>query len=233
MTEYFKKNQAIFSPEEMALLADKKILVAGCGGLGGSVIELLSRSGIGHLIVADGDQFEPSNMNRQLLCTTDTLGRSKAEEAAGRILSINPDADVRTVCCRLDRNNLKELLPGCDLVIDALDSVSSRLMLEDACAEEGLFLIHGAVNGWFLQAGICPPGAGMLHTLYASHDPGGPSGGGIAMTVFTCAAFEVSEAIKLLLHRPDTLTGKLVFFDLLSKESEVVSLGVNGGPASL
>ena len=114
MTEYFKKNQAIFSPEEMALLADKKILVAGCGGLGGSVIELLSRSGIGHLIVADGDQFEPSNMNRQLLCTTDTLGRSKAEAAAGRILSINPDADVRTVCRRLDRDNLKELLSGCE-----------------------------------------------------------------------------------------------------------------------
>lgn len=222
-SDFFKKNRAIFSPEEMSLLADKRILVAGCGGLGGSVIELLARSGIGHLIVADGDQFEPSNMNRQLLCTTDTLRKSKAEEASRRILSINPDADVRTVCCRLDKTGFKALLPGCDLVIDALDSVSSRLMLEEACAEEGLFLIHGAVNGWFGQTGVCPPGAGMLHTLYAGCDHDGSSGGGIAMTVFTCAAFEVSEAIKLLLHRPETLTGKLVFFDLLSKETEIIS----------
>ena len=222
--EFFSKNSAIFSPEEMSVLADKKILVAGCGGLGSSVIELLSRSGIGHLIVADGDQFEPSNMNRQILCTPDTLGSSKARAAAQRILSINPDCDVQAVCCRLDKANLKDLLPGCDLVIDALDSVSGRLMLEDACEEAGLFLIHGAVNGWFLQAGVCPPGAGMLHTLYASHDQDGPSGGGIAMTVFTCAAFEVSEAIKHLLHRPDTFTGKFLLFDLLSKETEIIHL---------
>jgi len=221
---FFEKNKAIFSQEEMKVLADKKVLVAGCGGLGSSVIEILARSGVGHLIVADGDRFEPSNMNRQILCTTDTLGQSKAGTAAARIHSINPEADVQTVCGRLDRTNLKELLPGCDLVIDALDSVSSRLMLEDACKEEGLFLIHGAVNGWFLQAGVCPPGAGLLHRLYAAHDHDGPSGGGIAMTVFTCAAFEVSEAIKFLLKRPDVLTGQLVFFDLLSKESEIISL---------
>lgn len=221
-TDYFIKNQAIFSQEEMRILAEKKVLVAGCGGLGSSIIEILARSGIGHLIVADGDQFEPSNMNRQILCTTDTLGNSKAGAAAARIRSINPDASVQAICCRLDSTNLRELLPGCDLVIDALDSVSTRLMLEDACAEEGLFLIHGAVNGWFLQTGVCPPGAGLLHTLYASHVQDGPSGGGIAMTVFTCAAFEVSEAIKLLLHRPDALVGKLVFFDLLSKESEII-----------
>lgn len=222
--EYFKKNQAIFSPKEMKALTGKKVLVAGCGGLGGSIIEVLARSGIGHLIVADGDQFEPTNMNRQILCTTDTLGHSKARTAAERIHSINPDAEVQTICGRLDRTNLKNLLPGCDLVIDALDSVSARLMLEDACAEEGLFLIHGAVNGWFLQVGVCPPGGGLLHTLYAAHDHDSPSGGGIAMTVFTCAAFEVSEAIKLLLNRPDALIGKLILFDLRSKESEIIDL---------
>ena len=222
MEDYFIKNLAILTPEEMDLLAEKKVLVAGCGGLGGSVIELLARSGIGHLVLVDADKFEASNMNRQILCTTDTLGKSKSETARDRVLSINPCADVQAHECFLDKDNAARLMNGCDIVIDALDSVPSRLDLEDACSVAGIPLVHGAVNGWSFQSGICPPGANILHLLYSGKVTGRP-GGGIAMTVFTCASFEVSEAIKLLLNRPDTLFGKLVFFDLFLKESQILS----------
>lgn len=224
MDDFFVKNLAIFSQEEMEILKDKKVFVAGCGGLGGSVIELLVRSGIGHLVLADMDSFEPSNMNRQLLCTTETLGKGKAESAAKRVLSINPEIDVQVVDCCINEENAADLIKGCDIVIDALDSVPTRLLLEDACAAQNLYLAHGAVYGWSLQTGICPPGSGMLHILFEGKNATEHAGGGIAMTVFTCAAFEVSEAIKLLLHRPDTLSGQLIFFDLLSKESQVIPL---------
>ena len=80
------------------------------------------------------------------------------------------------------------------------------------------------MNGWALQVGVCPPKSSMLHTLYGGKEATEHAGGGIAMTVFTCAAFEVSEAIKLLLHRPDSLAGNFLFFDLLSKESQVIAL---------
>ena len=224
MNEFFMKNLAIFSPEEMDILKQKKVFVAGCGGLGSSVIELLARSGIGHLVAADRDVFEPSNMNRQILCTTETLGKRKAEAASERVQLIDPTIDIQAVVTDLNESNLRELIEGCDLVIDALDSVSSRLLLENACAEKELFLIHGAVNGWALQVGVCPPKSSMLHTLYGGKEATEHAGGGIAMTVFTCAAFEVSEAIKLLLHRPDSLAGNFLFFDLLSKESQVITL---------
>ena len=224
MNEFFMKNLAIFSPEEMDILRQKKVFVAGCGGLGSAVIELLARSGIGHLVAADRDVFEPSNMNRQILCTTETLGKKKAETAMQRVRLIDPSIDIQAVAANLNESNLRELIEDCDLVIDALDSVSCRLLLEDACSERDLFLIHGAVNGWALQVGVCPPKSSMLHTLYGGKEATEHAGGGIAMTVFTCAAFEVSEAIKLLLHRPDSLAGNFLFFDLLSKESQVIAL---------
>ena len=223
MDDYFIKNLAVFSPEEQCALKEKRVLVAGCGGLGSSVTELLARSGIGHLILVDADRFEPSNMNRQILCTTLTLGKSKAFTARERVLSINPDADVQAYECFLDENNARNLIRGCDIVIDALDSVPSRLCLEDACAHENIPLVHGAVNGWAFQSGVCPAGADILHLLYSGKKTVHHSGGGIAMTVFACASFEVSEAIKLLLNKPDVLFGKLVFFDLFTKESQIVS----------
>lgn len=224
MSDFFEKNLAIFTPAEKDLLKEKKVLVAGCGGLGGSIIEILARSGIGHLVLVDMDVFEPSNMNRQILCTTETLGKGKAQTAAARVLSINPEADVQAVTDRLCEDNAPALIRDCDVVIDALDSVASRLMLEGACAKENKYLIHGAVNGWSLQIGVCPPGTNMLLALYGGKNATVHSGGGIAMTVFSCASFEVSEAIKILLDRPDSLSGSFLFFDLLSKESQVIPM---------
>ena len=224
MSDLFEKNLAIFTSDEKDLLKEKKVLVVGCGGLGGSVIELLARSGIGRLVLADMDVFEPSNMNRQILCTVDTLGKGKAETAAARVLSINPEADVQAVTERLSEDNAPGLIRDCDIVIDALDSVASRLMLEEACAKENKYLIHGAVSGFALQIGVCPPGSGMLQTLYGGKNATAHAGGGIAMTVFSCASFEVSEAIKILLGRPDSLSGNFLFFDLLSKESQIIPM---------
>ena len=224
MNDYFAKNSAIFSDEEMELLKLKKVFVAGCGGLGGSITEILARTGIGCLVLADMDVFEPSNMNRQILCTEETLGMGKAQAAASRVRSINPDAQTTVITEAISAENASALIKGCDIVIDALDSVEARLVLEDACSAEGLFLIHGAVNGWALQTGVCPPGAGVLHSLYGGKNTATHPGGGIAMTVFTCAAFEVSEAVNVLLGRPGSRDGKLLFFDLLTKESQIIPM---------
>ena len=181
----------------------------------------MARSGIGRLLLADGDVFEPSNMNRQIFCTVDTLGQGKAEASAARVRKINPGIEARAVARRITPENAADLVRGCDIVIDALDSVPARLLLEDACGAEGVILVHGAVNGWSLQAGVCPPGARMLHALYRGNEAGKGSGG-VAVTVFACAAFQVSEAIKILLGREDALMGKFVLFDLLSKESQMI-----------
>lgn len=222
MMSYFEKNLAILTEEEQKLLSEKKILVAGCGGLGGSVIELLVRSGFLNLTLVDGDVFEPSNMNRQLLCTTKTLGTSKALAAAERARLISPEIRIEAVTEFITEENIKDLIHGKDLVIDALDSAEGRLMLEDACAEENIFLVHGAVRSWMVQVAVCPPGAGLLHLLYSGDTHFEKTGGGIGVNVFTCASFEVIEAIKLMAGWEDTLEGQVLFFDLFSKESQLV-----------
>ena len=221
---YFEKNLAIMTEEEQKMLSEKKVLVAGCGGLGGSVIELLCRSGFLNLTVVDGDVFSPSNMNRQILCTTKTLGQSKALSAAERARLISPEITIEAVPDFITKDNIKALIHGKDLVMDALDSVEGRLMLEDACAAEGVTLIHGAVRDWMIEVAVCPPGAGILHKIYKEGTSPKGSPGGVGVNVFSCASFEVTEAIKVLTGREGSLTGQILFFDLYEKESQVIDL---------
>lgn len=224
MPDPFIKNLSIMTPDEKALISEKKVLVVGCGGLGGANAEILCRSGFCHLTFVDGDRFEGSNMNRQLLCTTETMGTFKAEAAAERARLINPDIDVKAVVGLFNESNARKLVSGMDIVIDALDNVQTRLLLEDTCETENVPLIHGAVSGWQLQVAVCMPGSRVLHQLYANKTSGAGSDvpGGVAINVSACASFQISEAIKLLLGRENVLINKVFFFDLIDKESIVL-----------
>ena len=165
MDPRFIRNIPTLTEAEQAVLAEKRVFLAGCGGLGGFLSEFLVRAGVGHVVAADCDSFEYSNRNRQLLSLESTLGQSKVLTAAARARDVNPAVDFRPVEARLDAENLPPLLTGCDLALDALDNVPVRLALEDACAEKGIPLVHGAVHGWAAQAAVVLPGSGLLHNL--------------------------------------------------------------------
>ena len=139
MDERHIRNIPALSEADMEILQTSHVLVVGCGGLGGNVIEQLARLGLGHLTVVDGDVFEESNLNRQLLCTTANIGEIKALAAAERVSLIDPDIEVRPVPEFITKENAAALMADADIVIDALDSISSRLVLEDAAAEAGLY----------------------------------------------------------------------------------------------
>ena len=195
--ERHSRNIPALSEADMGILADSHVLIAGCGGIGGNVIESLARIGIGAITVVDGDSFDESNLNRQILCTPDKLGSSKALAAADRIRLIDPSICVTAVCEPVTAANASSLMEGIDLVIDALDSVGSRLMLEDAASDAGLFMVHGAISGWDLQAMLVPPGSGLLHTLYEG-TPESDVKTSLPMTPAACAAIEVSLAVRYL-----------------------------------
>lgn len=221
MNDKHSRNIPALSEADMEILQASHVLVVGCGGLGGNVIEELARVGIGHLIVADGDVFEESNLNRQILCTQGNLGKSKALTAAERVRLIDPDIEVRPVPEFITKENASVLMVDADIVIDALDSITSRLMLEDSAAEAGLYLVHGGISGWDLQAMLVPPGSGLLHSLYEglAEDKVKTS---LAMTPAACASLQVSLAVSHLCGRSSDLEGKLItgslrdmHFDLL------------------
>lgn len=156
----------ILTTAEQAMFSDKTVAVIGCGGLGGHVLEMLGRLGVGHLIACDGDRLEPSNLNRQILSTEDTLGKFKAEAARQRMAVVNSEVEVTTACSYLDLESGPEVLAGCDVVVDGLDSGRARLTLQRLCRSLGIPLVHGAIDGWFGQVTTVLPGDDTLDLLY-------------------------------------------------------------------
>ncbi len=214
----YDRNMPALSPEECALLRAKRVCVVGCGGLGGYIIEILARIGIGALTVVDGDVFEPSNLNRQLLSEETLLGTKKAEAAAARVKRVNSDVAVTPVTEFFTEENGLRLLSGCDLVVDALDNVSARHVLADVCAKSSLTIVHGAISGWHGQVTVVPPGSGVFDKLYPPRATVTPKKGNPPFTPAVCASLQASEAVKLLIGKPSPLLGKLMLVDLRTME---------------
>ena len=126
--------------------------IAGCGGLGGNLMENFLRLGITHLVVCDGDVFEYSNMDRQILCTEDSIGKKKVEIARERAKKIAPNTTVEAYDVFIDEENGKELFRDCVLVVDALDSMEGRSVLRSVCRELQIPLVHGAICDWSPEA---------------------------------------------------------------------------------
>ncbi|NMR96584.1 HesA/MoeB/ThiF family protein, partial [Vibrio parahaemolyticus] len=124
----YDRNMNTLSKEENEGLKNFKICVVGCGGIGGYVIEMLGRLGIGYITVIDGDVFEETNLNRQILSNSQTIGKSKAQTARERMKLVNPDIYVNAVFSHLNGENGMELIKGHHLVIDALDDVETRFI---------------------------------------------------------------------------------------------------------
>ena len=213
MDKRFERNIPSISLQDQESLAKKHVLVVGCGGLGGYVIENLVRCGVGRITAADPDSFEISNLNRQLLSSTELIGTRKALAAKRRAESINPNISFAIWTMKITRDNVSHALAGKDLVLDALDSVEDRLMLEEACAAAGLPLIHGAVSGWSAQVMTVLPGSHSLSDFYA-HNKTAAGQSVLSFTTALCAALQSAEALKLLCGLPSELTGKMLLADL-------------------
>jgi len=170
MEERFTRNIGAITENELQKLNAAKVFVAGCGGLGGYVIEYLIRVGIGHIVCADSGRFETSDLNRQIFSDTKAIGRKKVDVVKERAQRICPDINIDAIDVNMDRNNLSDLISGCDLAIDALDSKITRAALFSACRAQGIPTVHGAVEGWQAQAAFIPPNIEAEHLLYPGTD---------------------------------------------------------------
>lgn len=225
MLRYLRNHDAI-SEAEQAILAQKRVLVVGCGGLGGYVIECLARIGVGHLRVVDGDVFDETNLNRQLLSSSMNLGRPKTLAAQQRVMAVNPLVEVEAFQTLLTDENAVPLLDGCDVAVDALDNIPSRLVLQQAARSAGIPLVHGAVAGWIGQVCVVQPGQDLLNSLYpASTDTQGEEQetGTLSFTAALTASWQAAETVKLLLGKPG-LDGEILELDLLNSSFVKIKL---------
>ena len=222
MDERYSRNIPTLTEAECELLRQKRVLVVGCGGLGGHIIDQLTRIGIGAIRAVDGDVFELSNLNRQLLSEVPLLGVSKAKAAAERIARVNPETAAEAVEAFLTEDNASGLLAGCDVVMDALDNIQSRKLLSHACAKAGIPYVYGAVQGWVAQAAVSMPEDHLIDTLYPERIEI-LNKSVLSFTPALCASMQTALCVKLLLGR-SVETGTIYYFDLLNQEFETIPM---------
>lgn len=225
----YLRNLGTIGIEGQSNLLEGTVAVVGLGGLGGYVSEALARMGVGSLILIDGDDFEDHNLNRQLFSREDNLGKEKAEAAGLRVAEVN--SGVKTVCHAeiLTRENLPRLLEGADVVVDALDRLPTRLVLQDGARELGLPMVHGSIGGFLGQVMTVFPGDPGLHALYGNGEGLPEQGleselGTPAPTPMVVAAWEAQEVVKILTGRGELLRGRLMVIDMESATCQILDL---------
>lgn len=222
----YNRNMMTLSPEENKKLNEFKICVIGCGGLGGYVVELLGRLGVGFITAIDGDVFEETNLNRQILSTERQIGKSKAMVAKERMDEVNSDVEVNAIQEFLTEENCRELIMGHHVVVDALDNMTTRIILEKHCEVLDLPMIHGAIAGWYGQVSTILPGDRTLEKIYPEGENKGAEVelGNPSFTPALVASLQVAEVVKLLFHKGDLLQRKLLTIDLLSHDYEIFEI---------
>ncbi len=199
-------------------LLQSKVAIIGCGGLGGRNAELLARIGIGRLILTDPDIFSESNLNRQIFCTTETIGCNKVDIVSRALQKINPA--LETVLHVSPFNTLS--IHSADIVIDALDSSTARKKLSVLCRNHSIPMIHGAVKKWYGQVGIEQPANSLIDTLYPQATENTPAPNVIPMTVSLVASLQTAEACKLILGTGSPLRDGWLQCDLLHSDYEKI-----------
>jgi molybdopterin/thiamine biosynthesis adenylyltransferase len=209
---------------------ESTVAIVGCGGLGGWIIEGLARMGVGHLILIDGDTFGENNLNRQALCTEANLGQLKTEAARERIARVNAATEVTVHPVMADEESMREMLASADVVVDALDTLPTRLVLQKVVQSLGIPVVHGAIGGYVGQVMTVFPDDEGLYALYGRGDVpeqgieaqlGNP-----AATPMMVAAWQIQEVIKILLGTGEPLRNRLLFMDAESGVVEILEVGV-------
>ena len=217
----YARNRKTLSDEDQLKLSNSCVAIVGCGGLGGYIAEQLARIGIGRLVIFDGDRFEASNLNRQIMATELNIGQWKVEAARERLRSVNSEVQVEIVEGWFEEDKAPELLQQVDLVCDGLDSRDSRVMLERVCHQMDLPLVYASIAGWFGQLGVSLPGDFSVLRLFGRGERGVERAwGNPAFTPAVLASLSVAETVKLLVGRQSSLRHAWLQVDLLTMEFE-------------
>ena len=230
--EMLTRQMPLVSTEEQEKFKNAKITVIGCGGIGGQCIEMLARMGIGELILVDEDKFDLTNLNRQRLSTTETIGCEKSAVAKQKVGTINPHVKVTSHIAHVDETNIGEIIGDSNLVIDALDNVLTRVIVSRKAVENKIPYVHGAIHGTLGQITVFLPNTKSYEEMFnlpsfgkeLTEDviedlknvaSGTPPVIGPTPTIISC--LEAMEAYKIITSIGKvTVAPKILTFDLLN-----------------
>jgi molybdopterin-synthase adenylyltransferase len=225
----YVRNLNAFSIKDQIKLLRSQVAIVGLGGLGGSVTEILARIGIGALTLIDGDVFEDSNLNRQMLSSQYCIGSSKALAAAERVAEINGSISITVHQQFLDQQNALTFLSQAHVIVDCLDNISTRFIVHEAAKKLKKPLVSSAVAGTSGQVTTIFPEDNGLFLIYGEQDRSSTAGverflGCLPHAVTLLSAVECSEVVKILLNRGSLLRNQLLLVDLDSNVFEIMHL---------
>jgi len=214
-------------------LKNAKVLVIGAGGLGSPALLYLAAAGVGTLGIAEFDEVDESNLQRQIIHGQSDIGRPKAESARDSIREANPYVNVIVHNERLDNDNVKQIFAGYDLIVDGTDNFATRYMVNDAAYFLGIPYVWGSIYRFDGQASVFAPkqveNAPCYRCLYPEPPPPGmvPScaeGGVLGVLCASIGSIQVNEAIKMLIGAGEPIVGELVIYDALEMEYRKVKM---------
>jgi molybdopterin/thiamine biosynthesis adenylyltransferase/rhodanese-related sulfurtransferase len=217
-------------------LLESRVLLIGAGGLGSPASLYLAAAGVGTLGIIDADVVDDSNLQRQIVHSTDTLGQPKVQSAKRTIEALNPDVTVIPYEERLTSENVERILAdGWDVIVDGADNFPTRYLVNDASVWHGIPVVHGSIYRFEGQVTVFDPLAGPCYRcLYPAPPPPelAPScaeGGVLGVLPGIVGSLQASEALKLILRAGDTLTGRLLLFDALQTTFDEVTVKKDPG----
>ncbi len=199
-------------------LKKARVFIAGAGGLGSPIAIYLAVAGVGTIRLADHDTIELSNLNRQILHGDADIAKRKIDSAAEKLRSLNKDITVEAIAETITEENVAELVGGCDLIVDAMDNLPTRYVLNRAAIEKNIPFFHGAVYGFEGRAMTVLPGkTACLWCIYQGRVTGGKFPViGVAPAVIGC--LQATEVIKYITGLGELLTNQLLMYDGLNLE---------------
>src|SRR5215218_795438 len=202
-------------------LLDAKVLLLGAGGLGSPTALYLAAAGIGKLGLVDDDVVDVSNLQRQVIHTTDRVGVAKVDSAEEQIKALNPDVDVVKYQMRLDASNIMEIIEGYDVVVDGVDNFPTRYLLNDASVRLRIPVVSAAILGFEGQLSVFAPYEGPCYRCLfrqpppAELAPSCGANGVLGVLPGTMGLLQATEVVKLIIGAGEPLIGRLLIYDAL------------------
>ena len=205
-------------------MLEARVLLLGAGGLGSPAAYYLAAAGIGNLGIVDFDRVDLSNLQRQIIHSTERIGMLKTESAKKTIEALNPDVNISLYNERLDSSNIMNLIESYDYIVDGSDNFPTRYLVNDACIMRNKTLIHGSIYRFEGQVTVFKPGDGPCYRcLYPEPPPPGmvpncQEGGVLGVLAGVIGNLQGVEVLKLVLGIGKPLVGTLIIYDALNTE---------------